>query len=155
MAFLGVVAGTRKTTPGFRLVEKYGMMVGGADTHRMDLSTMVMLKDNHVWSTGSITKAVEAARGVAGFSIKIEVECQSIEEAFEAIDAGADVVMLDNFVPDDIRLAVVEVKTRGVAVGRQVLVEASGGITEETAHLYMLPGIDIISFGTMTQSVPH
>ncbi|KAJ1722440.1 nicotinate-nucleotide diphosphorylase (carboxylating) [Coemansia erecta] len=155
MAFLGVVAGTRKTTPGFRLVEKYGMEVGGADTHRMDLSTMVMLKDNHIWATGSITNAVKAAKDVAGFSIKIEVECQSEAEAYEAIDAGADIVMLDNFTPEAMKTAAVNVKAKGVAAGRVVLVEASGGITEETADQYMLPGIDIISFGTMTQSVPH
>jgi len=71
--FKGVLAGTRKTTPGFRLVEKYGMMVGGADAHRMDLSAMVMLKDNHVWSRGSISEAVRAAKAVAGFSLKVEV----------------------------------------------------------------------------------
>ncbi|KAJ1805829.1 nicotinate-nucleotide diphosphorylase (carboxylating) [Coemansia sp. RSA 2599] len=153
--FLGVVAGTRKTTPGFRLVEKYGMEVGGADTHRMDLSTMVMLKDNHIWATGSITNAVKAARSVAGFSIKIEVECQSEEDAFEAIDAGADIVMLDNFTPEQMQVAAVNVKAKGMASGRQVLIEASGGITEETAEQYMNPGIDIISFGTLSQSVPH
>jgi len=82
------LAGTRKTTPGFRVVEKYALLVGGADTHRYDLSSMVMLKDNHIWSCGSITKAVEKARSVAGFSIKIEVECQSEGEAEEAINAG-------------------------------------------------------------------
>lgn len=81
----GVVAGTRKTTPGFRLVEKHAMLVGGADAHRMDLSSMVMLKDNHVWSQGSITKAVERAKAVAGFALKIEVECGSEEDAREAI----------------------------------------------------------------------
>lgn len=71
------MAGTRKTTPGFRLVEKHAMLVGGADMHRVDLSSMVMLKDNHVWSAGSITAAVHKARSVCGFSLKIEVECQS------------------------------------------------------------------------------
>lgn len=95
----GVVAGTRKTTPGFRDVEKYGMLVGGADTHRMDLSSMIMLKDNHVWSHGSITKAVKMAKSVGGFSLKVEVECRSWDEANEAILAGADIVMLDNFEP--------------------------------------------------------
>lgn len=73
----GYVAGTRKTTPGFRLVEKYGMLVGGVDTHRMDLSSMVMLKDNHIWSCGSIGEAVKSARSIAGFSLKIEVECRN------------------------------------------------------------------------------
>ena len=72
-------------------------MVGGAATHRLDLSQMVMLKDNHIWSAGSITKAVELARTVSGFSQKIEVECQNKEEALEAAEAGADIVMLDNF----------------------------------------------------------
>ncbi|KAI8320767.1 nicotinate-nucleotide diphosphorylase [Martensiomyces pterosporus] len=153
--FKGVIAGTRKTTPGFRLIEKYGMEVGGADTHRMDLSTMVMLKDNHIWATGSITNAVKAAKSVAGFSIKIEVECQSEEEADEAIAAGADIVMLDNFAPEAMQLAAVSIKERWGKAQRQVLIEASGGITEETAAFYMGPGIDIISFGAMTQSVPH
>ncbi|KAJ2846139.1 nicotinate-nucleotide diphosphorylase (carboxylating), partial [Coemansia erecta] len=138
--FSGVIAGTRKTTPGFRLVEKYGMVVGGADTHRMDLSTMVMLKDNHIWATGSITNAVKSARAVAGFSIKIEVECQSEKDAFEAIDAGADIVMMDNFTPEQMQITAVNVKTKGLASGRQILVEASGGITEDTAEQYMFPG---------------
>ncbi|KAJ2161764.1 nicotinate-nucleotide diphosphorylase (carboxylating) [Coemansia sp. RSA 552] len=151
--FLGVIAGTRKTTPGFRLIEKYGMEVGGADTHRMDLSTMVMLKDNHIWATGSITNAVVEARSVAGFSIKIEVECQSEAEALEAIDAGADIVMLDNFTPAGLKATGLSVKAQ--RPNKPVLVEASGGITEETAAEYMGPGIDIISFGCMTQGVPH
>ncbi|XP_041641675.1 nicotinate-nucleotide pyrophosphorylase [carboxylating]-like isoform X2 [Cheilinus undulatus] len=95
----GEVAGTRKTTPGFRLVEKYAMLVGGVSMHRQDLSGMVMLKDNHVWASGSITQAVKAARSVCGFSSKIEVECRSAEEGREAAGAGADIVMLDNFKP--------------------------------------------------------
>jgi len=87
----GHVAGTRKTTPGFRVAEKYGLLVGGAATHRLDLSQMTMLKDNHIWSAGSITSAVLLAKKAAGFSSKIEVECQSLEEALEAAAAGADV----------------------------------------------------------------
>ncbi|KAH9256744.1 nicotinate-nucleotide diphosphorylase (carboxylating) [Batrachochytrium salamandrivorans] len=93
----GVIAATRKTTPGFRIVEKYASLVGGVDTHRMDLSSMIMLKDNHIWATGSITNAVKQARSVGGFALKIEVECQSEAEADEAIRAGADIVMLDIF----------------------------------------------------------
>ena len=100
----GVIAATRKTTPGnlsiilgFRIVEKYAALVGGADPHRMDLSSMIMLKDNHIWAHGSITGAVREARSVGGFSLKIEVECGSEAEADEAILAGADVIMLDNF----------------------------------------------------------
>ena len=90
----GTIAGTRKTTPGsFRLVEKYGLLVGGVDTHRMNMSQMTMLKDNHIWSVGSITKAVLLARAACGFTQKIEVECQSLSEAMEACQAGADIVM--------------------------------------------------------------
>merc|ERR1712070_181277 len=99
----GYVAGTRKTTPGFRIAEKYGLLVGGAATHRLDLSQMVMLKDNHIWASGSITQAVKDARVAAGFSQKIEVECQSLQEAIEAAQAGADIVMLDNFKPEDLK----------------------------------------------------
>jgi len=100
LGWKGRVAGTRKTTPGFRLVEKFGLLCGGADTHRLDLSHMVMLKDNHVWAVGSIAEAVSRARRGCGFSSKIEVECRTYEEACEACDAGADVVMLDNYTPE-------------------------------------------------------
>eukprot|EP00835_Amoeboradix_gromovi_P004450 NODE_347_length_10448_cov_0.163687.p4 type:complete len:247 gc:universal NODE_347_length_10448_cov_0.163687:10213-9473(-) len=89
----GVVAGTRKTTPGFRLVEKYGMLVGGVDSHRMDLSSMVMLKDNHVDSFKSIKNAVAETKKYSGFHTKVEVECRSKQDAEEAIVSGADVVM--------------------------------------------------------------
>ena len=92
----GIIAGTRKTTPGFRLVEKYGMLVGGIDGHRHDLSSMIMLKDNHIWSAGSITRAIETARQAGGFSLLLDVEVRTEAEADEAIEAGADVVMLDN-----------------------------------------------------------
>lgn len=142
----GYVAGTRKTTPGFRSVEKYALLVGGAATHRQDLSQMVMLKDNHIWSAGSITAAVHKARAVAGFSMKIEVECQSVAEAIEAARAGADIVMLDNFTADTIHAAAAEVK----AACPHVLLEASGGISEEAMPSYMGPHIDVISRGGLT-----
>ncbi|KNE63839.1 nicotinate-nucleotide diphosphorylase (carboxylating) [Allomyces macrogynus ATCC 38327] len=148
--FKGVIAGTRKTTPGFRHVEKYGMLVGGVDQHRMDLSSMIMLKDNHVWSSGSITKAVHKARQVGGFALKIEVECRSIAEAEEAITAGADIVMLDNFKPDSLKTAAVDLKARYP----HVLIEGSGGITEETVASYFSPGVDVLSMGSLTQGVP-
>lgn len=137
--YKGILAGTRKTTPGFRLVEKYGMLVGGVDQHRYDLSSMVMLKDNHVWSKGSITAAVHAARAVGGFAIKIEVEVQSEAEANEAIAAGADIVMLDNFSGDGLRVAARNLKERW-AGKRQVLVECSGGLTEENVAEYICDG---------------
>jgi nicotinate-nucleotide pyrophosphorylase (carboxylating) len=141
------MAGTRKITPGFGKVEKYAMVVGGIATHRMDLSQMVMLKDNHIWSAGSITNAVVKARSAAGFSSKIEVECQSVEEAAEAAAAGADIVMLDNFTCDTIKAAADRVK----AQFPHVLVEASGGITDETMQYYMHASVDIISRGSFTQ----
>ncbi|CAG8829049.1 11527_t:CDS:2, partial [Dentiscutata erythropus] len=75
---------------------KYGMLIGGADTHRMDLSSMIMLKDNHIWSQGSITDSIKKARRVGGFSLKLEIECRNESEAEEAIQAGANIIMLDN-----------------------------------------------------------
>ncbi|KAI9140524.1 Quinolinate phosphoribosyl transferase [Paraphysoderma sedebokerense] len=151
--YKGIVAGTRKTTPGFRIVEKYGMLVGGVDTHRMDLSSMIMLKDNHIWSTGSITTAIKKARSVGGFALKIEVECRSEAEANEAIEAGADIVMLDNFSPADLKKVSKSLKER---YGRKgFLLEASGGITEDTIVNYFCEDIDILSLGSVTQSVPH
>lgn len=143
----GFVAGTRKTTPGFSKVEKYALLVGGVATHRLDLSQMVMLKDNHIWSTGSITNAVKLARKAAGFSSRIEVECQSVEEACEAAAAGADIVMLDNFSSEDIEAAAAAVKKQY----SHILIEASGGITEENLPRYMNPSVDIISRGSFTQ----
>jgi len=149
--YVGVVAGTRKTTPGFRAVEKYAMLVGGADQHRFDLSSMVMLKDNHVWSTGSISAAVAAAKSVAGFAVKIEVECQSEAEADEAIAAGADIVMLDNFDPDGLRVAARSIKQRWADRGRPVLLECSGGLTEDNVDRYVCNDIDIISTSSIHQ----
>ncbi|KAI8139740.1 Quinolinate phosphoribosyl transferase [Fennellomyces sp. T-0311] len=154
--FEGAIAATRKTTPGFRLVEKYGVLVGGLDTHRMDLSSMVMLKDNHIWSSGSITLAVKNARKVCGFALKIEVECQSEEEADEAIAAGADVVMLDNFTGEGLKAAAKSIKERWAAKGvNHFLIESSGGITYETCANYFCKDIDILSMSTITQGVPH
>lgn len=137
--YTGILAGTRKTTPGFRLVEKYGMLVGGADSHRMDLSSMIMLKDNHVWSRGSITDAVTAAKAVAGFSLKIEVEVQSEQEADEAIAAGADVVMLDNFTGDGVKVAAGSIKDRW-AGKKHFLLEVSGGLTASNVAPYVCNG---------------
>lgn len=137
--YRGVVAGTRKTTPGFRLVEKYGMLVGGADAHRFDLSSMIMLKDNHIWSRGSITDAVRAAKSAGGFSLKVEVEVQSEEEADEAIAAGADVVMLDNFTGEGVKVAARSLKEKW-AGKKQFLLEVSGGLTMDNVEQYVCNG---------------
>eukprot|EP01103_Thecamoeba_quadrilineata_P000544 TRINITY_DN10473_c0_g1_i1.p1 TRINITY_DN10473_c0_g1~~TRINITY_DN10473_c0_g1_i1.p1 ORF type:complete len:295 (+),score=37.81 TRINITY_DN10473_c0_g1_i1:36-920(+) len=149
--FKGVIAGTRKTTPGFRLVEKYALQVGGCDGHRMDLSSMIMLKDNHIWSSGNITQSVHKARMVGGFSLKIEVECRSQAEAEEAIRAGADVVMLDNFSCGELKTVAATLKKSY----SHVMIEASGGITVDTVGDYICPDVDIISMGTLVQGVPH
>ena len=111
---------------------------------------MVMLKDNHIWASGSITNAVKLARSASGFSQKIEVECQSLEEALEAAEAGADIVMLDNFVPNKLKEDAATFKEKYP----NVLVEASGGITTETMPDYLCPHVDIVSQGKLTQGYP-
>lgn len=143
----GEIAGTRKTTPGFRLVEKYALLVGGVSTHRYDLSSMIMLKDNHIWTAGSITQAVKDARVVGGFSTKIEVECRSVEQATEAAEAGADVVMLDNFSPQALSTAAATLKQ----IFPKLVIEASGGITEDNLQQYCDRNVDVISLSRLTQ----
>ncbi|KAL8176604.1 UNVERIFIED_CONTAM: hypothetical protein K2H54_036885 [Gekko kuhli] len=144
----GEVAGTRKTTPGFRLPEKYALLVGGASCHRYDLGSLIMLKDNHVWASGSITQAIQNARRVGGFALKIEVECRSLEEAVEAAECGADIVMLDNFTPEDLHPTASTLK----ASFPLVTIEASGGITEDNLAKFVGPNIDVVSLGCLTQS---
>ncbi|KAL4223164.1 hypothetical protein ACF0H5_016636 [Mactra antiquata] len=141
------VAGTRKTTPGFRLVEKYALLVGGISTHRYDLSSMIMLKDNHIWTAGSISQAVSDAKVVGGFSTKIEVECRSVEEAITAATAGCDVVMLDNFSPQALKQGAAEVKEKFP----NIIIEASGGITEDNISNYCDKNVDVISLSRLTQ----
>jgi nicotinate-nucleotide pyrophosphorylase (carboxylating) len=152
--YQGILAGTRKTTPGFRLVEKYGMLVGGADMHRMDLSSMIMLKDNHVWSRGSITDAVRSARAVGGFALKIEVEVQSEAEADEAIAAGADIIMLDNFTGDGVRVAARSLRERWQGK-HHFLLEVSGGLKEDNVAAYVCNDIDIISTSSIHQGTGY
>ena len=144
--FTGKISGTRKTTPGFRLIEKYALLVGGADTHRMDLSSMVMLKDNHIASTGSITKAIEKARSVASVWYNIEVECKSFQEAEEAIIAGADIIMLDNFTPALAKETAEKLKKKY----SNAVIELSGGINKNNIIEYFSDYIDIISMGNLT-----
>lgn len=155
--YKNTLAGTRKTTPGFRLVEKYGMLVGGCDPHRHDLSAMTMLKDNHIWACGgSIPSAVAAAKAAGGFAIKVEVECQTEEEAETAIKAGADIVMLDNFTPEGVRVASKNLKDRwGRGQTARALVEISGGLTEENVADYVCDDVDIISSSSIHQGVKH
>jgi len=152
--FKGTIAGTRKTTPGFRLVEKYAMIVGGIDPHRHDLSGMIMLKDNHIWSSGSITTAINQARKVGGFSLLLDVEVRNEEEANEAIEAGADVIMLDNLHGDS--LVSIARRLREKWKGqRKFLLETSGGIEESNLHEHAINEIDILSTSAAHQGVPH
>ncbi|KFO36296.1 Nicotinate-nucleotide pyrophosphorylase [carboxylating] [Fukomys damarensis] len=132
----GQVAGTRKTTPGFRLVEKYGLLVGGAACHRYDLGGLVMVKDNHIAAAGSVDK--------------VEVECGSLQEAVQASLAGADLVMLDNLEPEALHPAAAALKAQFPLV----VVEASGGITLDNLARFCGPCVDIISLGMLTQAAP-
>lgn len=126
------------------------MIVGGADPHRYDLSSMVMLKDNHVWATGSITDSVKKARSVCGFAMKIEVECQSEEEANEAIAAGADIIMLDNFDGKGLQVAAQSIKDKWNGT-KHFMLECSGGLTEENIGSYLTNQIDIYSTSSIHQ----
>ncbi|KAI0298847.1 Quinolinate phosphoribosyl transferase [Russula brevipes] len=154
--FRGTIAGTRKTTPGFRLVEKYGMLVGGIDPHRFDLSSMIMLKDNHIWSAGSITAAIARAREVGGFSLLLDVEVRDEDEANEAIAAGADVIMLDNIEGDELASVARRLRERWTGEGgNKFLLETSGGITENNLCERAIAEIDILSTSSVHQSVPH
>ncbi|XP_035224739.1 nicotinate-nucleotide pyrophosphorylase [carboxylating]-like [Stegodyphus dumicola] len=143
----GILAGSRKTTPGFRMVEKYALLIGGADMHRYDLSSMIMLKDNHISIYGSIHKAIEEVRKYSSFALKIEVECNSLKDALEACKANCDVVMLDNFQPEELKKTALTLKLQFP----DILIEASGGISMENVTDYVNPWIDIISSSSLVQ----
>jgi nicotinate-nucleotide pyrophosphorylase (carboxylating) len=140
------IAGTRKTTPGLRGVEKGAVVAGGGDTHRLDLSHMVMVKDNHAAEMG-MDEAVVRFRERASFATKIEVEVERPEDAVEAAEASADIVLLDNMTP-------VEVEHAVETLPDDTLAEASGGITIDEVPDYAATGVDIISMGCLTHSAP-
>jgi nicotinate-nucleotide pyrophosphorylase (carboxylating) len=139
---------TRKTIPGMRRLQKYAVRAGGGLNHRLDLSAAVMIKDNHLAAVdGDVAIAVERARAVGPVGIKVEVECDTIEQVRAAIDAGADVIMLDNMRLKDMRDAVKLVDGRAV-------VEASGGVTLDTVRKIAETGVNWISVGALTLSAP-
>jgi nicotinate-nucleotide pyrophosphorylase (carboxylating) len=139
---------TRKTTPGWRSLEKYAVRAGGGGNHRVDLSTSILIKDNHLASVdGNVTLAVKRARDLAPPGTKIEVECVSAEQADVAATAGADIILLDNMPPDLLRECVRVVR------GRAVL-EASGGVHLDNVREIALTGVDVISVGAITHSAP-
>lgn len=140
------IADTRKTLPGMRPLQKYAVMTGGAKNHRYNLSDAAMLKDNHIDAAGGITAAVTALRKKIGHMTKIEVETRNLDELKEALAVGADIIMLDNMSPELMKEAV------AITDGRAVL-EASGGITNETLRAVAESGVDIISIGALTHSV--
>ena len=145
------IAGTRKTTPGLRGIEKRAVVAGGGDSHRLDLSHMVMIKDNHIAEMGLET-AVETFRERVSFATKIEVEAESVDQARRAIEAGADIVLLDNFPPTELQDVVESLAAPRDVAPHNVLLEASGGITVETVDEYAARGVDIISMGSLTHS---
>ncbi|ELY50541.1 carboxylating nicotinate-nucleotide diphosphorylase [Natronococcus jeotgali] len=142
------IAATRKTTPGLRGLEKRAVVAGGGDTHRLDCSHMVMVKDNHVAELG-LEDAVSRFRERASFATQIEVEVESPRDAPRAVSAGADVVLLDNMSPAETREGVDLLADRG-----DVLTEASGGIGLEDVADYAATGVDAISMGSLTHSAP-
>ena len=145
------IACTRKTAPGLEYFDKKAVRLGGGDTHRLHLDDMILIKDNHVAIIGGIKEAVKIAKEKASFSKKIEAEVSSVDEAIEAARAGADIIMLDNFSPKQVREAVKKLEEEGIR--DKVLVEVSGGINEENVLEFASMGVDIISLGTLTHSV--
>ncbi|MEM2947362.1 MAG: carboxylating nicotinate-nucleotide diphosphorylase [Candidatus Bathyarchaeia archaeon] len=145
-----IVACTRKTAPGLQYFDKKAVSVGGGDTHRLHLDDMILIKDNHIKIAGSVEKAVKTAKEKASFSKKVEIEVSSADEALTVAKAGADIIMLDNFSPDQIKRAVEKLKRAGFL--EKVLLEASGGITAENIVAYASTGVDIVSLGEITDS---
>lgn len=141
------VACTRKTTPGLRALEKYAVRVGGGANHRFGLDDAVLIKDNHVAVAGGVTEAVRRARAAVGHLVEVEVEVTSLAQVEEALDAGADAVLLDNMTPVGMKEAV-------ALVGGRAVTEASGGITPENAAAVAATGVDVISLGWLTHSAP-
>lgn len=140
------IADTRKTTPGLRLLEKYAVRCGGGSNHRFALDDMFLIKDNHIALCGGITAAVKSAREYSGHAVKVEVECDTLAQAEEAVAARADIILLDNMTTDELRCAV-------EMIGGRALAEASGGVNLQTVRSIAETGVDIISVGALTHSV--
>ncbi|VUT27568.1 MAG: nicotinate-nucleotide pyrophosphorylase [Candidatus Syntrophoarchaeum sp. GoM_oil] len=140
------IAGTRKTTPGFRSFEKRAIITGGGDPHRFNLADMVMIKENHISLVG-LEQAIELGKGVS-FTKKVEVEVTGLDDAIRAAELGSDIIMFDNMTVDEIKSAVGTLEERGLR--KRVLLEASGGITLENVNEYAQSGVDIISVGAIT-----
>lgn len=138
---------TRKTTPNMRIFEKYAVKVGGGYNHRYNLSDGILLKDNHIGAAGSVKKAVEMAKEYAPFVRKIEIETENLEMVKEAVEAGADIIMLDNMTPEAMKEAVKLIDGRAET-------ECSGNVTKENIERLVEVGVDYISSGALTHSSP-
>lgn len=142
-----MLADTRKTTPGLRIFEKAAVEAGGGHNHRYNLSQAVMLKDNHIGAAGGITAAVAGARAHAPFVCTVEVECETMDMVREALDAGADIIMLDNMTREQMAEAI-------AVIGGRAMVEASGNVNAGNIRELADLGVDIISSGALTHSAP-
>lgn len=140
------ITDTRKTLPGLRMLQKYAVRMGGGQNHRFGLYDAVMLKDNHIAAAGGLVRAVEEARRHVGQMVKIEVECESLNQVEEALDSGVEVIMLDNM---DIEVMKEAVKL----IDKRAIVEASGGIVKNSLRAVAETGVDVISLGALTHSV--
>jgi nicotinate-nucleotide pyrophosphorylase (carboxylating) len=143
------IACTRKTTPGFRKFEKKAVIAGGGDPHRFNLSDAVMIKDNHLAVLG-LEKAVKAAKKIASFTQKIEVEVENVDDAVRAAILGVDIIMFDNMTADKIEQSIESITDKGLR--KCIILEASGGITLENLVEYASIGVDVISIGALTHS---
>ncbi|MFL0252315.1 carboxylating nicotinate-nucleotide diphosphorylase [Clostridium neuense] len=139
------IVDTRKTTPGMRVMEKYAVKIGGGFNHRFGLSDGILIKDNHIAAAGSIKNAIELTRKNTSFVRKIEVETESISEVKEALEAGADIIMLDNMNAEDIKKSI-------KIIDKKALIEVSGNITFDTIKAKAIKGVDFISCGMITHS---
>jgi len=144
------VSCTRKTAPGLSFFDKKAVIVGGGDAHRWGLDDMVLIKDNHIAIAGSVKEALRRVQKKVSFSKKIEIEVTDVNSALEAAQAGIDIVMLDNFTPKQAKAAINLLRKKGLR--DKVLVEASGGITEQNILEYAASGVDIVSLGEITQN---
>lgn len=140
------IADTRKTMPGLRILDKYAVKMGGGSNHRYSLSDGVLIKDNHIAASGGIKKAVELARKSIPHTVKIEVETETLEQVGEALEAGADIIMLDNMSIDLMKEAV-------KLINKKAVVEASGNVSLDNVYEIACTGVDIISVGSLTHSV--
>ena len=144
------IAGTRKTSPAIAKYDKYALRVGGADTHRFSLDDMVLIKDNHIAVCGSPLDALLKAKENTSFSKKIEIEVETLEDAIQCVENGADIVMLDNMSGVEVKQVIDELER--LDIRKNSLIEVSGGITKENILDYVEYGVDIISIGALTHS---